>query len=287
MRKYNLIEDFIEKVFENFQEKEDQWCDLQNFELNITNYNNELNQEYYLLKYFPAYFIEYYTSFKDFFQLYRKKSLKVISIGCGAGIDFYALECYIEKSKLKIILDYTCIDVIDWQYKPDDIRFNYIHSDILQTDKNLFDNVDLIIFPKILTELEDSTLEYIGDLLTNSNLKNELYFINSYITNDSHNSTKKDGINQFNKVCTKLKVNGYKIANNVKCNSYKYFKTHMELKDIYRFNYPNEILDILFNLKDNCKFKNLEGYGCDNCNIKIFPMMNTKYIANLIIKFEK
>lgn len=281
-----FISVFVQNVFDDFKQKEEQWCALQNFDLHTTSYEDELNQEYYLLKYFPAYFTEYYHALNRFFSIYKKNTLKVISIGCGAGIDFYALQLYITTNGLNIELDYTCIDIIDWNYKPNENNFNFIHADINDIEDNIFNDVDLIIFPKILTELDRNTIEHIINLIETSYLNKEIYFLNSYITDDSHDNQRIDGIEQFKIICNKLQENGFKIDNNVNCTTYTHFKEHQGLRAIYEFFiYPQEILDILSELEKNCNYAQ-ESIECNQCNIGTFPMMNTKYISYLVIKFK-
>lgn len=281
-----FINRYIENVFNSFKQKEEQWCNLQNFDLHTTSYEEEINQEYYLLKYFPAYFTEYYHAIDKFFQDYKKSSLKVISIGCGAGIDFYALQLYIATKGLNIEYDYTCIDIIDWSYKPNESNFNFIHADINNIEYSIFDDVDLIVFPKILTELNTNTIEHIVSLLNISNLKDELYFLNSYITDDSH-AQQINGVEQFKKICHYLKNNRFQIDNNVKCNTYTYFKEHQGIRAVYDFFvYPQEILDIFSKLEKNCNYAQ-NNTKCNQCNIGTYPMMNTKYIAYLVVKFKK
>jgi len=291
----NFIESYIENVFYSFKQKENQWCNLQNFDLNTISYQDELNQEYYLLKYFPAYFTEYYHALEKFFKDYKKNSLKVISIGCGAGIDFYALKFLIESKNLDIEYDYTCIDIIDWSYKPNENNFNFNHADINDVEDSIFDDVDLIVFPKILTELDTKTIEHIISLLDISNLKDELYFLNSYITDDSH-LKQINGIEQFKLICTYLTQQyttnratdfGLTKDEKITCSSYIYISEHQGLRSIHDFFvYPQEILYIFSNLEKKCNYVQ-DSTECNQCNIGTYPMMNTKYIAYLVVKFKR
>lgn len=290
-----FINSYIENVFNSFKQKEEQWCNLQNFDLHTTSYEEEINQEYYLLKYFPAYFTEYYHAIDKFFQDYKKSLLKVISIGCGAGIDFYALQLYIATKGLNIEYDYTCIDIIDWSYKPNESNFNFIHADINNIEYSIFDDVDLIVFPKILTELNTNSIEHIVSLLDISNLKDELYFLNSYITDDSH-TQQINGIEQFRKICKYLTQQytpnrttdfGLSKDKKIACSTYFYINKHQGLRAIYDFFvYPQEILDIFSELEKNCNYAQ-NTIECSQCNIGTYPMMNTKYIAYLVVKFKR
>jgi hypothetical protein len=84
-----------------------------------------------------------------------------------------------------------------------------------------------------------------------------------------------------------LQTNGFSIDNNVECNTYIYFKEHKGLRALYYFFiYPKDILDTLKELETNCSYAD-DSPECNQCNIGTYPMMNTKYIAYLVIKFKK
>ena len=265
----------INSLWKKFKKQKKEWCKLSK-NLNIENYSKIYNQQYYLLKYFPAYFTEYFHIWKDFFEIYNKTSINIISIGCGIGIDFSAFKKFLDMKKLKKIkYQYLGVDIIDWKHKPKSMNFE--QKSIKSLKKNDFKNIDLIIFPKILTELKDEELKKLAKTISNAKTSNELYFINSYITSDAHDKTKTDGINQFKIICKELKKKGYLLVKN-KCNRYKYFEKQQGLRSDYNFFvYPNKIKDKLSSLKCNC----------GKCNISIFPMLENKYIAYNILKFVK
>ena len=87
-----FLEEHMIKVFNDF--KNEEWCELQNNGLDTNHYSNISKQQYYLLKYFPAYFTEYYHAYSKLFKDLNKDVISIISIGCGAGLDYYALEHY-------------------------------------------------------------------------------------------------------------------------------------------------------------------------------------------------
>lgn len=274
-----LIEDFLNTVYTNFLGKE--WCDLNSTALNVDNYEDECQQEYYLLKYFPAYLAEYYDAYSELFKIYNKKNINILSIGCGAGIDYYALNTI----KDKPMIDYFGIDLIDWKYRPD---FSFAQLNINDLDSEYFDNVDLIVLPKILTELEDEEINHLATIIVNSNLPNEIYFLNSYITDDSNDSSRVDGISKFEIICEELIKNNFSISGDNSCLQYTYFKGNAGIrKYIPTFVYPNDKKDFLCNLKSNCIELEEFDDDCMKCNIGEYPMMNSKYIAYNVIKFVK
>jgi len=183
------LEKYLDKnmksMWSYFKKNESNWCNL-NSSLNIKSYSAVYNQQYYLLKYFPAYFTEYFHIWKRFFNQYNKKSINIISIGCGVGIDFSALKAYNQLNKIPKF-DYKGIDLIAWQNKFKGMPFT--QKDIGEIDTDDLENIDLIVFPKILTELTDESLIKLANKIVESNTSSELYFINSYITKDSFSVT--------------------------------------------------------------------------------------------------
>ncbi len=276
----DFLKTHIHKIFEDF--KKNSWCEIDT-RLDAESYSDICNQQYYLLKYFFAYFTEYYDLFTDFFSSFDKKMLNVISIGCGSGIDYDALNlCKIDNS-LDIDIQYKGIDIIDWNYKSD---FIFIKQDIITLNKKIFKDVDLIIFPKILTELTEDELDKLATKIVSAK-RPLLYFINSYITDDSSDSNRINGIKQFKIICKAMEDSGYKIKNDTTCDTYQYFKKQKGLRSLYPFFiYPDNIQQYINKLKENCQRYNVLDINCNSCDLKIFPMMSNKYIANNIFKFE-
>ncbi len=267
----------MSNVLLNFIERE--WCILNTTGLTTENYIDECQQEYYLLKYYPAYLAEYYRMYSKLFTMYKKESINIISIGCGAGIDYNALNIIQDKP----LVDYLGIDIIDWSYKP---SFAFEQIDISQLNEIHFNNIDVIVFPKILTELSDEQIQTLANTIVNSNLSNELYFLNSYITQNSHDGV--IGIEKFEIICQTLLSKGYTVEGENSCNQYTYFKEHAGIRRYIRdFIYPNEIKDFINDLKSKCKQYDESKDECIQCKIDIYPMMNSKYITFNVIKFVK
>jgi len=279
-----LINNFLNNVHTNFLQKE--WCGLNATGLTVANYQNSCEEEYYLLKYFPAYLAEYYIEYKAFFEkMYSHDSLNIVSIGCGAGIDYHSLSLF-----PNIQINYTGIDVVDWQYRPD---FQFLHQDISTIDSSILDDTDLFVFPKILTELSDDTVLIMAEKIVDATLPNEIYFLVSYITDESSNKDRVNGKNKFKIVCDTLIDNGWKLSpENIldkdnSCSQHLFLKEEKGIRGYLKdFVYPPNISELLINLKQNCN--NLDTKNeCIHCNINTFPMMNSKYIAFNILKFIK
>ena len=244
----------INMLWERLENKQNEWCNL-NLNLNTKSYEDLYNQHYYLLKYYPAYFTEYYHIWKIFFETYNKKHINILSIGCGAGIDFIAFTHILRIKNLKY--QYFGIDSIEW--KDRNRVFDFTQQEVQNLTKKDFENVDLIVFPKILTELENEELENLADKI-----------INSYITDDVFNRNKVEGIDKFQIICEKLKYKGYKLVS-TKCEEFEAISNREQgLRSEYSFFvYPDEIMS---------NFKKIKGES---------PILNNKYIAYNILKFVK
>ncbi|RLA74142.1 MAG: hypothetical protein DRG11_05840 [Epsilonproteobacteria bacterium] len=276
-----FLEEHTKTVFNDF--KNEEWCELQNNGLDVEHYNDISKQQYYLLKYFPAYFTEYYNAYSVLLKNATNKNFNILSIGCGSGIDYYSLEHYKRVSKKELNYTYLGIDMIEWNYEHPDMPF--LMSKVSDLNEKTFVDIDVIVFPKILTELSNDEMNELAEKILNGNTSKELYFINSYITSDATDNTTIKGIDKFEIICKKLQENNYTLADD-KCNTYHYLKNQKGLSNTHSFfNYPDEIIDVIKELPTNCsKFDNsIE--KCQQCNISFYPILTGKYLAYQISKF--
>jgi hypothetical protein len=264
-RTQKKLKDKMYQIFDDFVKQEDKWDEL-NLNLNTESYTFIHNQQYYLLKYFPAYFTEYFHIWNNFLNDYTKSSINIVSIGCGVGIDFDAFSEVLRISKIDLEFEYYGFDIIDWEYRTLGCRI----IDIDNINEKKFRDIDVIFLPKILTELNEQQLENLANKIINSHNLNEIYFINSYITDDVFKRDEVGGIDKFQIICEKLKYNGYKLVY-TECETFKAIsdKEHGLVKEYDFFIYPDEI---------QSTFKLL---------VDVNPILNNKYIAYNILKFVK
>ena len=117
----DFIDNFLNQVLKDFKKHIDPMdliCSLEtlNYENKRTpDYGNVIMREYYLLRYFYAYFAEYYQIYRHMIgQNHLDAPISVASIGCGAGIDYYALR-FVVPHTLKNFT-YQGFDLIDWGF---------------------------------------------------------------------------------------------------------------------------------------------------------------------------
>lgn len=180
----NFIIDKMNEIYDDFMLELDEvkyYCDLKGLRYdgnNIPDYNNPLIQKYYLLRYMPAYLIEYYLMYKKMFKLnFLDLNPNIISFGCGCGIDLWGAKFARDKNFPEIDISYTGIDMVDWDYRDNlDMEEAYfINKDINEIERLDEYNYNIIIFPKSIGEFDTNTFLKLKDIIANT------YFIENKI----------------------------------------------------------------------------------------------------------
>ena len=277
----NFIYNFVDTVLNDF--KNNSWCDL-NFDLNTASYDMVVNQQGYLLKYFAAYFCDYYQGYAEFFKKFKGSELNVISIGCGAGIDYYALNRVIADENYDISVNYLGIDIIDWEYKPDFEFKNQGIDDISAIDVK---NVDLIVFPKSLTELNTESLKNFANLICRECDSKNIFFLNSYITNNPQNNYCVDGINKFEVIAKILLDSEFNTTD--KPHFYTYFTNQNDWlgRHFPFFEIPDGVRLLTEKLKSKCQEHDTTQPDCQECGVGFIPIFRSNYIAYNVVEFHR
>nr|VVV03974.1 hypothetical protein AW0309160_01357 [Aliivibrio wodanis] len=280
-----FLNEHVEFVFDDFFATQ-QWCSLNGTELSVNYYTDITYQQKYIIKYFSAYFCEYYEMYEKFFKDFDGDSVNILSIGCGSGIDCYALNRVLIDNNLDITVSYVGLDYVDWSYRP---TFNWATfkqgciSSLAASDLN---NVNLLVFPKSLTELSYEQRCDFAALLANNNKEKHLYFINTYVTNYPVEYTHVDGIEQFVTISRILEKDSLK----PQTNPYQYFyktKYNEWLGRSYRFfSIPDKVVPIVSKLQSLCVNKGNQS-ECATCEINFYPVLKANYLAFNLVKFER
>ena len=69
------------------------------------------------------YLEEYYEIYCEFLKYYHKYEIKILSIGVGAGLDFWGFTDAVLHENKALNVDYMGIDIVDWYYRLEGIRF--------------------------------------------------------------------------------------------------------------------------------------------------------------------
>ena len=145
-------------------------CKLQSFDFQHRKptYENPLHRRIYYLRYAAAYCIEYYAVFKRILELgwfEKERIIKILSLGCGAMLDAVGLKYALDAASATYDVAYFGIDRVDWRCQETRILPN---QQCIITDMGSCrypDSLNLLIFPKSLSELNDDVLKNLADAL--------------------------------------------------------------------------------------------------------------------------
>lgn len=277
----NFIINNLENIYSDFKShlsKLNNYCHLRDlrFNYNTPNYDNLSIQQLYLLRYFPAFFLEYYEIYnkllaRDFIEF----PFNILSIGTGCGIDYFALEYALrtKQNSCSTHVIYTGIDKIDWQYK------NYLnnnHCKFIQIDVNElhslgYNDYNIIFFPKSISEFESAAFGNILKLFQDTNFcEDKIALICSF---------RKENIDhqndRFNRIIEIFRKN-HNYDNDNYIDIFRYNK-RTALRTIFGFSYPKEIIDYIRILGNSCKDYNASCLDCSEI-IGRHPIVTTDFI---------
>lgn len=294
-----FMRDKMDEIYNDFKDnlaKEDKYCKLKQFKFNSSNipdYNEEIIQQYYLLRYIPAYLVEYYKIYEDALNKeFLDDKLNVLSVGCGAGIDLVAAHYVMKSSKNNIKLRYTGLDIVNWNYWEDcDEEAYFIKDNICNLSKLDEEEYNVIIFPKSIGEFSVDEFNNLKSCISNTNFISDKIMIIASMRNTRVFSD----IDRVKGIINEIKNKGYTSLDNV--NQYTYCKKKINGYDyrtndiIQGFEYPEEIKDFMTRFHTNCQGYIDNGDECcgDECKDtferKVLTTMSQ--VAYVIIRLER
>lgn len=297
------MEEFVNSVMgeisEDFKislEEEGNYCVLKSFRFNddnIPDYSKKIIQQYYLLRYFPAYLAEYYEIYSDVIRTnFLGNEFNILSIGCGSAIDLYGVHYAVEDSNYDIEIKYTGLDIIEWDYWYECHEEAYfIHDDIGNLYEFNEDMYNIIIFPKSIGEFSESDFEKLKECIRNSRFINDrIVFIASL------RNTRIDlDMGRAEEVINIIADKGYEILDDI--NTY----THFNQKDngwnyyineiVPNLKYPEEIKEFMIKFYKGCQgYIENNGECCERKCEEVFtrkPITTMSQVAYEIIRLEK
>lgn len=282
------MKNFLSNIYENFLAEQEYWCNIPESQFSNSQYKKYENkqytqsyiEQYYLLKYAPIYLEEYYEIYYEFLKHYKKDNIKILSIGVGAGLDFWGFAEAVVHLNKTINIDYMGIDLVDWKYRLKDIRFLQTSLENL-TFENFsnftYGKANVIIFPKSIIEIANNSISKFTNFLLDTNTR-DIWFIISYIKKGN----KISGIDKFKIIHDTFLDNGYKII-------YGNINEHNESKDkdfkiLYPLDYKGGWMK---DIKEHCNSKCNQSQ-INRCNlVDQYPMLYKKHIAYGIYHFTR
>lgn len=264
-----FINNFLETAFAKFKQYQSAnrlLCELKDLDFQAGHspcYSNKWVQSLYLMRYFYAYFTEYYCLY--FLTLPQLDSEpKVLSIGCGCGVDGAALYFASPSSNFQ----YTGYDIVDWELKATNflptIRGNIVINlnDIATTT---FPQSNVLMFPKSLSDIGDSVFTSFVNNLSADFFENKIIILSSIMAEGSGYD-----VDRMKIIVKKMESFGYKLINgDIDPIAFQDPKACCKYIDA---TCPDKIKDFIGNLKDQCETNNDD---CSKCNISRHPKLTT------------
>lgn len=289
---------YVSQVFSDFLDylsNSNTLCELKSITFEFScfpQYSNVHVQQLYLLRYVYAYAYEYKKMYKE---LFKKVSfgtcISITSIGCGNMIDYWSLkEALFESGNTETVINYTGVDLIDWQYKVKSVKADRLYFKQVNA-VNYFEEVDgldsdVYFFPKSISEFSNYDFIKICDCFKNKPILKDKFCLLVSIR-----PVKKWGRADINRVCnlvSAIKLNGFITEDNP--NEY-YYDDHADGGIFYldpHFNYPDGIVDTLKNLTSRCITENIKQCDYAKCNkINRSPILTAKYVQYQILTFHR
>lgn len=190
-------------------------------------YSNPTYLQLYLLKYAHEYGFEYLSMYNAFIKDFENKDeISVLSLGCGAMLDYWALAYVLEKKKLsRPVVKYLGIDAIKWNHSleaevrdKDKETFKFSQESFehfFKRPDNEFNTYDVYFFPKSISEFSDekkkcdeiSDMEMLLNQLSETK-KDTIYFC---ITLRKNKIVSNSDIGKVQKIIDKMTENGLRV----------------------------------------------------------------------------
>lgn len=287
-----FLENGLRYIFNDFQteiRRFETLCPLKDLRFNsgnIPNYEINAIQQLYLLRYFPAYTIEYYRIYTKLIQQGFIDQYNVLSIGAGSGLDYYGL--YFALNKDLNYINYTGLDRVNWLYRDNlgNNRYDFIHDDISAWDELDWHRYNVIMFPKSIGEFDSETFDRLLDIINNSTFENDKISLISSIRelNDSTD------IARLVRILEVLEnSHGFNCLDDA-TTSYSYGKVDGFVKYYPKFEYPQDILNFITNLLSNCQNYRINGKPCETSCFSFlnkWPVLKDGHVKYQIVRLER
>lgn len=258
---------------------------LDYYHVNNPDYSDPLTQKLHDARHIYAYYPIYKQMEQDMIScLGDKSSYRVLSIGCGSGIDLRAFDSLLPGD---VPVEFTGVDPIDWEGRPEDAG-NRTYAWNTATAADFFKEqeklpYDMILFPTSIPELGDEDMEAMAKAIREKKLP-ERFTLGV--------TTRATGIDQdkYDQLVKTIADAGYH------CVQKKDF--HVDEKVPYfkldpTYNYePYNMINYLNTLSTQCHCVN-EGHGyCmfrDECEkiLNKAPMLKTGILDYHVCCFER
>lgn len=289
------LEGYLQKIYTDFEKevkKMDSLCSMASLNYQtqqLPDYQDSRIQQLYLLKYAYAYAYEYYLMYDRAVRMLGiQGKLSVVSLGCGAMVDYIGLQSVEDGQPLCV--EYTGIDRIDWHYKPSlspqDVamcRTGITAGAYLQEQEML--DADIYMFPKSISELSPTEVEKICNCFRYKKNRKDSFALCISLRNSDVN--RRADLNKTAELEVAIQEGGYLSAPE---NHYYYIfpQNCGIIKYEQNYNYPEQALELLSQLGTRCgRGKSCRQHSHCQETMNRYPVLKTKEVCYQIMKFER
>lgn len=294
------INEYLDNVLEDFQEYLNSdvcLCELKDVHFDagrLPDYSDIHVQQYYLLRFAYAYAFEYKCMYLYLFQNHCfGDKIKVVSIGCGTGIDYWSMVAALKEVGLKDkIINYKGIDLIDWNYKLPNRKRDNMHiyrgdvTDVFVNAKSFAS--DIYFFPKSISEFSEEQMETICEAFEAKPItQDKIHILVSVRSNEYHMQEDRNKVGKLIKAleCT----NFYLLKDSEECLCITQGdKKIREIDD--DFKHPHDVYSMLSSLNTKCKQYQENGYNCETaCEKRLTwkPILSCNQVVFQALTFER
>ena len=264
-----FINKFLENAFAKFkhyQSRNSRLCKLKDLDFQAGHspcYSDEWVQSLYLMRYFYAYFTEYYCLYQDTLSWIEAEP-KILSIGCGCGVDGAALY-FASLSKKFQYIGYDCVN---WElnvknFLPSPTSAIDIRSNDITT--TCFPPSNVLMFPKSLSDIDEIVFAKFVNNLSADFFEKKIIILSSIMAEGIGYDVERMRV-----IVSKMESLGYKLTKgNIEP---IVFQNPQACCTYINSTFPEEIKDFIGNLKDQCEANNDD---CSRCNISRHPKLTT------------
>lgn len=273
-----FVNELLANFHSSFMEDKNRWCKISDLDPAGDNYRKKSYQKLYVLRYFPAYYLEYCI----LAEALRKRlgrdcdRIKISSFGCGVCIDYFALRDNLSG----VEFDYTGYDRCEWSTQgliPAEANSNFSFEFFTTNNFKLgdLDDVDVFVFPKSIGDIDaGGGLNHLAKVIA-STKKDRIFFLNSYVSSGTQSMSAN--ARYFNRIHENLTEKGFKTSDKVGSASYNGGFGDGLRKICWDFCYPEEHLIVC---KDQGSMPQ-----CAGCGVIKRPVMTNRFMEYQLLEY--
>ena len=254
-------------------------------------YNDAMVQQLYMLRYFPAYLVEYYIMYESLLETnHLPDNLNVLSIGCGCGLDLWGLYFALKRRgrDCATTIKYTGVDLTPWQYRynMDLPNVRFIQQDITAWQTLDRNDYNVFVFPKCIGEFPPEVFKKICNMFSHTSFLQDRVCGLCSLMNIGINSD----IDRYKQGARAMEEgHGFQVLDSV--DEYWQCEKDEGLRKVCSdFIYPNDVLKNVKDVFKLCPRLIANGLSCEpDCEGQLnkSPILKTSFIKYQVLRFER